>query len=108
MEFIGSKKGTRKLISNGHMYLFQTELPDEVTSWECELRRGGQCKARIKLYRNNAFLQEVNDHTHSPTQTKVEVVNVKASIKRRVGTSLDALQQIITSELKGISEAVLL
>ena len=105
MEFVRNEKGPRKLIRNGYLYMYQKDLAGEVTSWECELRRRGQCKARVKLDRNNAFLQEVNDHTHPPTQTKVEVVKVKASIKRRAETSLDTPQQIITGELEGISEA---
>ena len=65
------------------MYVYQKDLAGEVTSWKC--------KARVKLDRNNAFLQEVNEHTHPPTQTKVEVVKVKVSIKRRAEISLDTL-----------------
>lgn len=81
------------------MHVYQEDLADGVTSWECELRRRDQCQARVKLDRNDEFLQEVNDHTHPPTQT-----NVAASIKR-AQTSLDTLQQIITGKLEGISEA---
>ena len=99
MDFVRSEKGARKLIRDGYMYVYQKDLAGEVTLWECKLRRRGQCKARINLGRNNAFLHEVNDHTHPPTQTKVEVVKVKASIKRRAETSLDTPQQIITGEL---------
>ena len=65
------------------MYVYQKDLAGEVTSWKCE--------ARVKLDRNYAFLQEVNEHTHPPTQTKVEVVKVKVSIKRGAETSLDTL-----------------
>ena len=57
MEFVRSEKGARKLIQNGCMYVYQKDLAGEVTSWECELRRRGHCKARVKLDRNNAFLQ---------------------------------------------------
>ena len=102
MDFVRSEKGARKLIRDGYMYVYQKQvkyLAGEVTLWECKLRRRGQCKARINLGRNNAFLHEVNDHTHPPMQTKVEVVKVKASIKRRAETSLDKLQQIVTGEL---------
>ena len=97
------------------MYVYQKHLAGEVTLRERELGRRGPCKARVKLDRNNAFLQEVNDntpthppthtHPHTHTQIKVEVVKVKASIKRQAETSLDTLQQIITGELEGISEA---
>ena len=85
--------------------MYQKDLADEVTSWQCELRRRGQCKARVGLDRNNEFLQEVNDHTHPPIKRKVEVVKVKASIRRRAEISLGTPQQIITSKLERISEA---
>ena len=109
MEFVRSEKVARKLIRNGYMYVFRKDLAGEVTSWECELRRRGQCKAGVKLDRNIAFLQEINDHIPLPfpllTQTKVKVVKVKASIKRKAETSSDTPQQIITGELEWISEA---
>ena len=85
--------------------MYQKDLADEVASWQCELRRRGQCKARVRLDRNNEFLQELNDHTHPPIKRKVEVVKVKASIRRRAETSLGTPQQIITSKLERISEA---
>ena len=85
--------------------MYQKDLADEVTSWQCELRRRGQCKARVRLDRNNEFLQEVNDHTPPPIKRKVEVVKVKASIRRRAEISLGTPQQIITSKLERISEA---
>ena len=105
MEFVRREKGARKLIRNGYMYVYQKDLAGEVTSCECELRRRGKRKARVKLDRNNVFFQEVNDYTQPPTQTKVEVLKVKASIKRRVETSVDTPQQIVTGKLEGISEA---
>ena len=74
MEFVRSEKGARKLIRKGYMYVYQKDLADEVTSWECELRRRGQCMARLKLDRNDTFLQEVNDHT--PTKVEIFANNV--------------------------------
>ena len=73
---------------------------------KCELRRSHQFQARVKVYRNE-FSQEISDHKHPLTQTKVEVVKVKAKIKRRIETSLDTdtPQQIITGNLGWISEA---
>ena len=66
MEFVRSEKVARKLVRNGYMYVFKRDLAGEVTSWECELRRRGQCKAGVKLDRNNAFLQGINDHIPFP------------------------------------------
>ena len=105
MEFVRSEKAVQKFIRNGYMYVYQKDLAGEAAIWECKLRKRSQCKARVTLDRNNAFLQDVNDHAHPLKQTKVEVVKVRASTKRRTETSLDTPQQIITGELKGILEA---
>ena len=68
--------------------LFETDtcVPKRPSTRSNVMGRRGQRKARVKLDRNNAFLQEVNDHTHPLTQTSVEVVKVMASIKRRAET----------------------
>ena len=105
MEFVRSEKAVQKFIRNGYMYVYQKDLTDEAAAWECKLRKRGKCKARVTLDRNNAFLQEVNDHTHLLKQTKVEVEKVRASTKRRTEISLDTPQQIITGELEAILEA---
>ena len=86
--------------------MYQKDLAGGVTSLKCELRRSHQFQARVKVYRNE-FSQEISDHKHPLTQTKVEVVKVKAKIKRRIETSLDAdtPKQIITGNLEWISEA---
>ena len=85
--------------------MYQKDLADGVTSLKCELR-SHQFQARVKVHRNE-FSQEISDHKHPLTQTKVEVVKVKAKIKRRIETSLDAdtPKQIITGNLGWISEA---
>ena len=86
--------------------MYQKYLADGVTSLKWELRRSDQFQARVKVYRND-FSQEISDHKHPLTQTKVEVVKVKAKIKRRIETSLDTdtPQQINTGNLEWISEA---
>ena len=49
--------------------MYQNDLADgDASSWECELRRRDQFQARVKMDRNDEFLQEVNDHKHPPTQ----------------------------------------
>ena len=37
---------------------------NDVTSWECEKRRGGKCKAKIKLDEARHFLERINEHIH--------------------------------------------
>ena len=89
MEFTQTEKGQRKIIRNGFLYMFQKTLAEDKTSWECVLRRKGQCKARIKLSANGDFLEETNVHTHAPSPAQCEVAKVKANIKRRAETTQD-------------------
>ena len=67
MERICQKRKRCKKTYSKRMHVYQEDLADGVTSWECELRRRDQCQARVKLDRNDEFLKEVNDHTHPPT-----------------------------------------
>lgn len=105
MEFTTTEKGSRKLIRNGYMYVFQKNLANDLTSWECILRRRGQCKEKVKLTLTDNFVEEVNVHTHPPSQPQVEVAQVKASIKRKTETTNDTCQQILGSELQNISQS---
>ena len=80
-------------------------LANEVSSWEFILpRKGNQCKATIKLSPTDEFIDQVNEHTHAPSQTEVEVTKVKSRIKRKTTTTLETPQQILGTELRNISE----
>ena len=65
MEFIETQRGRRKLLRNNYMYVFQKDLADDMTSWECVQRRGskkypGTCNARLKLDAGDNFVESVN------------------------------------------------
>ena len=77
------------------MYVFQKNLANGVESWECEQRRRNKCKAELKL-QNDQIIGRVNDHTHAPNQSKIEVTKLRASMKRRVETTLDTPQRILS------------
>ena len=47
-------------------------------SWKSNLRRKGECKARVKLTYDDQFIEQVNEHIHPPLKTKCEVAKVKA------------------------------
>ena len=64
------------------MYVFQKNLANDVTSWECEKRCRGECKAKIKLDEAENFLQRINNHTHAPSEKKCEIAKVRVNIKR--------------------------
>ena len=105
--FRSSQDGTFwKLIRNGYIHVYQKNLAEEVTTWECKLRRRDQIEARVKLDRSKWSKwsytppTHTQTHTHTPMQTKTEVVNVKAGIKRRAQTSLDTAQQIIRGDFR--------
>ena len=83
MEFTTTEIGNRKLIHGCFMYVFQKNLAKDVTSWECERRRRGECKAKIKLDEAGNFLERINYHAHAPSETKCEIAKVRANIKRR-------------------------
>ena len=73
MEFTTTEKGNRKLIHGGYMYVFQENLASDITSWECEKRISGECKAKIKLDKAGNFLERINNDTHAPSETTCEI-----------------------------------
>ena len=90
MEFISSQKRKPKILHNGFIYVFQKDLANEVRSYECEVRRTGQSKAKIKV-----DMGDVNEHTHPPSELKVELIKVKSGIRNRAEYS----QRIVAIEL---------
>ena len=86
------------------MYVFQKTLAQDNTSWDCVLRRKGQCKSRIKLSPTNDFIAQTNVHTHPPSQAQCEIAKVKANLKRKAETTHDTPRQILAAELQNISE----
>lgn len=104
MEFTSTEKGQRKLIRDGYMYNFQKNLANDVTSWECVLRRKGECKSKVKLSPTGEFIEQFNEHTHPPSQTACEVAKVKANIKRKAVTTQEPTQDILADTLQNVSE----
>ena len=77
-----------------HENLFETDkiyVPKRSSSNVIEMRAkkkwsiSGQSKGRKEWW----ISQEVSDHKHPLTQTKVEVVKVQAKVNRRIETYLD-------------------
>ena len=105
MEFTTTERGNRQLIKDGYIYVFKKDLANDVSSWECALRRKGtQCNATVKLSILDEYLGMNNAHTHPPSQTQVEVVKVKATMKRRAETTEETTQQILGASLNNVSE----
>ena len=65
----------------------------------------GQCKAKIKLDLGDNVIEQLNEHTHPPSQVKVELTKVKSRIKDTAESSEEPPQCIIANELANISAA---
>ena len=104
MEFTESQKGKQKVLHSGYIYAFQKDLANDIRSFECELRRKGQCNARVKLTFNNNIVEEMNEHTHTPSQDKVELAKVQTNLKHRAERTLEPVNRIIADELATASQ----
>ena len=98
MEFTITEKGNRKVLREGCLIVFKKNLADDITSWECELRRKGECRASIKLNALDNFVGQMHEHTHPPSQAKCDLTKLKAGIKRRATNSLDTARQILATD----------
>ena len=58
MEFTTTERGARKFLKDGYTYLFKKQLANRITSWECELRRKGECRASVKLDELDNFVEQ--------------------------------------------------
>ena len=105
MEYTSTTHGRQMIIERNFLYVFQKELADGVQSWECQLRRKQQCKARIKVL-NNEVIERVNEHQHAPNSTKVQSTKIRVSMKRRAETTIDPPQRILSDGLAQATPAV--
>ena len=81
-------RGKTKIAINGYVYVKQKDLADNVTSFECEKRHGSGkglsiCKAKVKIAADMSVVGYVNTHSHAADDAHVQVLEVRATIKRR-------------------------
>ena len=81
VEAVSSEKRRQKVIHDGYIYVFQKRLANDIRSFECEMRRKGLCKAKIKLNLLDQVVDSLNEHTHERSQTKIEVTKIKSQIQ---------------------------
>ena len=98
-----SQKGKHKILREVCIYVYKKELKNNIRSFECQLRRKGQCMASIKVDVGDQVINQVNEHKHPPSQTKCEMELVKNRIKNRLQTTFDTTQRIHTDKVQGIS-----
>lgn len=107
MEFTETERGKPKIIKDGYIYTFKKELASGLRTFECVLRRKeSQCHAFIRVDENDDFVEQVNEHTHAPSPTEAKVSKLKVSMKRRALTTVDNPHQILTRELRNVTDDV--
>ena len=94
MQFTTTERGKRMVICIHSKKILQLTF----NQGNVTLHRKGQCKATVKLTVTNDFVEQLNEHSHPPSQTKVEVIKIKTGIKRRAQTTHDTCQQILGAE----------
>ena len=79
-------------------------LANDISSWECILwRKDGKCRATVKISPTDKFIEHVNDHTHAPSPTQVEVTKIKVGMKHKAKTTEATVQEILGEQLGNIS-----
>ena len=104
MELTITEREHQRLLRNGYMYLHRNSLSEGSSIWECIYRRKGyQCNAKVKLLPLDEFLDEIHEHSHTPSQAECQVTKVKVGIKRRAEEIEEITQQTLGTELRNIS-----
>ena len=85
------------------------KLANDLISYECERRRGSgttlsECKAKVKLNEDLSVVSYLHEHTHAADSGHVEVLKVRASIKRKAEETEETPQQILGQELQQLSQ----
>lgn len=107
VETVASNCGKNKVVLNGFVYVKQKRLANNITSYECERRTGSgtsasECKAKVKLNEDLSVVSYLNMHTHAADSAHVDVLKVRASIKRKAVETEETPEQILRSQLQGL------
>ena len=87
------------------MYIKAKILKSGDVSFECEMHRNSkQCKARLRVS-GDSVVGRFNDHTHAPDIGRPEALKIRQSIKRRAVDTEETPQQVITQELRDVSDS---
>lgn len=104
MEFVITNKGQQKLCYQGYLYIRQKDLANGAVAWECDKRRRESCTARLKV-RGEELIAQLNEHNHGPDASRKQVLDVKATIKRRALDTEETPQQIISTAVANVTES---
>lgn len=102
IEKIKSKRNKDKAIAEGFLYNLN-RINGEVYYWVCEKR--GECNARMNT-RNDIVIKPVditllaNDHTHAPSQERIEMLRAYSKIKSTATQSEQSTRTILSTSLE--------
>ncbi|MEL6741420.1 MAG: hypothetical protein AAFP26_12255, partial [Planctomycetota bacterium] len=99
-----SARGNSKFIHNGYVYNFDcaSRKDEAIKFWRCE--RKSDCNGRIHT-REDQLLKVVSAHSHGPSAARVEVAEVRSSLKRRAESDTHAASTIVTDITRSASLA---
>ena len=82
METVKSIRDENRIVNDGLLDVKEKVLADNMTTvYECEHRRRGLCKAKIKVVQDN-IVNYISEHTHAVDIARVGSIKVQNMLKR--------------------------
>ena len=105
MREIYTQRNKEKFFSDGYLYIFDkvSKKDSSLKFWRCE--RKDECKARLHT-RDNVVIKELNQHSHSPCPSSMEVAVVRTNLKFQAQESQENPASILNSVTSEIPQAV--
>ena len=108
MEFITTTRGGRQLLRDSYLYYKNKSLNNGSSYWECKERRSGNgCKVKIVLDEQENFSHQFGQDTHAPNPEAVSALKIRSKMKRDARHTDTTTNNIITTNIGGMHEAVL-
>ena len=96
-------------MAEGFLYNLN-RINGEVYYWVCVKR--GECNARINtrndiIVKPTDIIQLVNDHTHSPSQERIEMLQAYSTIKSTAKNSEQSTRAILSTSLETMHSSII-
>ena len=102
-ELLPTQKGQNRIEHEGYFYYKNKPQANGFIGYECELRRRGQCSARIRVNGDVVIKGNVG-HTHAPIPGRREALQARNSIRHQAAATQDTPQQIIANCVQNLPE----
>ena len=98
-----SVRGKNKVVERGFIYVKNKVLADNTIVYECQLRRRGECNAKIHVL-DEVIVRRMHVHHHAPDNSEVEVTKVRNVLKRVAVSTEEPPIQILANNTLNMSE----